>query len=247
MRHLVFTLFLLVISFLGLYAHDTIILINGDSIAAKILTVAPKEVSFKKVNNLSGPTYTMEVNKIKRIVYDNGSFEDYHEGNKATTVDESKKGYGKNMIQLQPAKLFSSINSQYLCGAIGYQRLFAKAYLGFKFGGVLAYDQKLAGVSYELLFYPSKANGILKYYIGIGGKSGMFYTYNLGDGEGIAYNAVQLINGIQYHASNHFMIGLHTGIGLGYALGEVQKNWGITTEQVPFTALNIGLQLGYRF
>jgi hypothetical protein len=52
---------------------DEIIKTNGDVIQVKILDVSPQEISYKKCDNLEGPTYRIDPDEIFMIKYSNGS------------------------------------------------------------------------------------------------------------------------------------------------------------------------------
>lgn len=55
-------------------AQDTILLISGEEIAAKVVEVG-QEIRYKKANFLDGPIYVLERNEIRSIHYSNGSEE----------------------------------------------------------------------------------------------------------------------------------------------------------------------------
>lgn len=60
------------------FAQDTIYQKNSTSnILAKIIEVNPTNLKYKKFSNLEGPIYTIEKNKIEKIVYQNGEVEKY--------------------------------------------------------------------------------------------------------------------------------------------------------------------------
>lgn len=56
---------------------DTLVLRNGDAILAKVLEVDPREIKYKNCNNLNGPTYVIEKNKVDYVIYTNGQREDF--------------------------------------------------------------------------------------------------------------------------------------------------------------------------
>ena len=64
---------LLVICSQGAFSQDIIILKTGDEITAKVEEIKPDVVSYRKFENLQGPLYTVEKNKIFMIKYANGS------------------------------------------------------------------------------------------------------------------------------------------------------------------------------
>lgn len=54
------------------YSQDIIELNNGGEIKAKVSEISTKEVKYKKFNNLDGPTYTINIDEIVMIRYENG-------------------------------------------------------------------------------------------------------------------------------------------------------------------------------
>jgi len=54
-------------------AQDVIILTNGDEIKAKVLEIDLSTVKYKKFENLNGPNYFIEKQKVFMIKYENGS------------------------------------------------------------------------------------------------------------------------------------------------------------------------------
>lgn len=62
---------LLLITF-GAYSQDVITLTDGTEIKAKVNKISDKEIEYKKWSNIDGPTYTLNVNKIESIKYNNG-------------------------------------------------------------------------------------------------------------------------------------------------------------------------------
>lgn len=59
------------------YAQDTISLMNGQKIAAKVERIANGQVEYKKYTNPNGPTYVENDSKIGYIRYQNGEVEYY--------------------------------------------------------------------------------------------------------------------------------------------------------------------------
>jgi hypothetical protein len=163
-----------------------------------------------------------------------------------STATKNKKGLGKNIFSLQPIKVLGIDDEVYLLGNIAYERIFMKGYLGLRLGGYVAFDQTTAGVAYELKVYPTGQNK-LKYYTGIGGKSGLLYYTDISGQDGDSFNSIQILNGIQYAASKHFTIGLNTGIGMGFLETKVSNGYVFKNTMLSLTAYNAGIMLGFRF
>lgn len=56
-------------------SQDTIVKRDGTQINARILEVGIKSVTYKKLNNPNGPTYTDKRRQIYKIIYSNGSYD----------------------------------------------------------------------------------------------------------------------------------------------------------------------------
>ena len=81
---------LLLITF-GAYSQDVITLTDGTEIKAKVNKISDKEIEYKKWNNIDGPVYTLDVNKITSIKYINGENDIF--STKSDTVNASKINY----------------------------------------------------------------------------------------------------------------------------------------------------------
>jgi len=73
MRKFIFIIFMIICKSNLLYAQDTITLLSGEEISAKVLEVTPIEIKYKKNNNQEGPIYTIEKRDVFMITYENGS------------------------------------------------------------------------------------------------------------------------------------------------------------------------------
>jgi hypothetical protein len=60
-------------------AQDVIVKKDGNTILSKILEIGTKEIKYKKFNNQSGPTYTIEKENVSRINFENGTTETFDE------------------------------------------------------------------------------------------------------------------------------------------------------------------------
>jgi len=56
-------------------ASDTIVLLNGNIIDAKIEEITPTEIKYRRADNLSGPLYTINKSEVLSIKYGNGTVE----------------------------------------------------------------------------------------------------------------------------------------------------------------------------
>jgi hypothetical protein len=69
----------LVLIFSSSYSQDKIYRNNGKIIEAKILEIGSDEIRYKEFNNLDGPIYILETDKIKKIVFENGKSQQFHD------------------------------------------------------------------------------------------------------------------------------------------------------------------------
>lgn len=61
------------------FGQDIIYTNDGETIESKVTEIGKKEVRYKKFSNQSGPNYTISTSRINRIVYENGSVENFQE------------------------------------------------------------------------------------------------------------------------------------------------------------------------
>ena len=69
----------LVLIFSSSYSQDKIYRNNGKIVEAKILEIGSDEIRYKEFNNLDGPIYILETDKIKKIVFENGKSQQFHD------------------------------------------------------------------------------------------------------------------------------------------------------------------------
>lgn len=72
-------LFSLLLCFLAGMAQDVIIAKNGNKISGKVTEITDSEVKYKKASNPTGPTYTLKIDDLIRIDYENGSADIFSE------------------------------------------------------------------------------------------------------------------------------------------------------------------------
>jgi len=65
------------------FAQDTIVKLNGERLAVKIIQVDPESVSFYKQNMLDGPTFVEKKSAILTIIYTNGETQGFGEREEA--------------------------------------------------------------------------------------------------------------------------------------------------------------------
>ncbi len=67
--------FVILLSAIGAYAQDVIVMKNGDIIQSKVQEITSTEIKYKKFSNLDGPIYTIEKTTVLSINYENGEKE----------------------------------------------------------------------------------------------------------------------------------------------------------------------------
>ena len=68
----------------AIFAQDVIVKKDGSTIISKVLEVDKKTIKYKKFSNLGGPTYSVDVEEITSINYENGERDVFTETNKKT-------------------------------------------------------------------------------------------------------------------------------------------------------------------
>lgn len=88
MNHKLAQIILIVLFLIStIIATDTIIMKNGDEISVKLIEISDNEVTYKKSDNLDGPQFKTNKNKIFMIKYENGNKEVFNatESNSSST------------------------------------------------------------------------------------------------------------------------------------------------------------------
>ena len=117
------------------YAQDVIRTKNGQEIQAKVLTVGDNSIQYKKYSNLDGPTYTMAINQIASIEYENGEsdlYQDYDSGRAVKSYE--KKKYKELKKYYNPSRYKRQSGDPYSKGLAGIGSFFVPG-LGQVFDG----------------------------------------------------------------------------------------------------------------
>lgn len=71
-----FTYWVLALLFTShLNAQDILVLDNDEVIEAKVLSVSSEKIDYKRFDYLEGPTLSVDIQTVKRLIYENGSEE----------------------------------------------------------------------------------------------------------------------------------------------------------------------------
>lgn len=87
MKHLT-TLFLFLIS-LSLFSQDVIVTSDNEEISAKVEEILIETISYKKSDNLTGPSYHIKKSDVSKIIFENGNVETFDTNPKADKSDIS--------------------------------------------------------------------------------------------------------------------------------------------------------------
>lgn len=119
-----------VMTFMEVYAQDVIVSRDAEEILSKIISVDPGYVSYKRWNNLDGPTYTIPKSDIFYLKYQNGE-------------KEIMQKRGTQKLKLAPLKfqgyaclgaIFSSIGGGPTLDVSAGARLYEHLYVGVETG-----------------------------------------------------------------------------------------------------------------
>jgi hypothetical protein len=94
MSRIPFLTFLLLAMTLTVLGQDKIYTTEGNTIEAKVLSITPLKVVYKRFDNQSGPDYNLPKREVSKIVYQNGTVDEFNGPMKVV----SKKN-GKNNIK----------------------------------------------------------------------------------------------------------------------------------------------------
>lgn len=99
------TILLLSLFTLSLSAQDVIIHSNNEEIESKVEEIHIETISYKKFDNLSGPTYHIKKSEVTKIVFENGNVETF------TVVDDTNTNSSKASMEETQAFLIEYINT----------------------------------------------------------------------------------------------------------------------------------------
>lgn len=126
-------------------SQDIIILKDGDEIKSKVQEILTNEVKFKKINNLEGPIYSINKDKIVMIIFENGEKEIFLDEKEDSDKLEISSGFykGNNKINRKEfkkllysnQKAYNEYKSGTLLKTVGLVVLLpSSAYLGWSIG-----------------------------------------------------------------------------------------------------------------
>lgn len=121
----IFALIIVALMSIVAFAQDVIVTKDKEQIKAKILEVYSNEIKYKKYSYLDGPTFSLDVDKILTIAYENGDVEVYDQD----FIEE------KEELSLKQKAMYGTFakgdDFYYLRGESSMTKMDKKAYLAF--------------------------------------------------------------------------------------------------------------------
>ncbi len=224
-------------------SQDRIYRNNGKIIEVKILEIGSSEIKYKVFNNQEGPVYVLETDRIKKIVFENGTEQ---------TFEDNYKDPERYAGQLTKAIKLNFLSPLYGYTEIGFEKNtgFGKGFeislgiIGAGKAGILSYDNSQLGeVKREpfgfsvtggykfgklpdfILFGKSKASHLMQgtyvkpiVYFGSYKENRILYKgnqYEVGK-QNVTFGALQIEVGRQWVFGDKFVLDLYEGLGYGF-------------------------------
>ena len=166
-------------------AQDRLYMKDGAVEEVKLTEIGPRNIKYKKWDNLDGPDYVIPKNEVRRIKYQNGDEEIIDRRGEARPVNDRTRRasgvkYGKNIIAFAPIEM----NNTSATGlGISYERVLDKNYIisfilpaTYSFRSESGYDYmtnatgnryaRMLWISPGLKFYPAGSNHKVTYAVG---------------------------------------------------------------------------------
>jgi len=96
---------------LSAYSQDEITLRTGETVKAKIVEVGLQDITYKKAENLTGPSYTIKKDKVFMVKYENGTkdvFEAAQQSDTAALAAVKSDGPPAIIYFYRPGKIIGS-------------------------------------------------------------------------------------------------------------------------------------------
>lgn len=110
------TLFIACLNFVEIQAQDIIHRKNGKTIAAKVIELNPDDIKYKTFDQPNGATFTIDVNLVKKIVFENGTVHNF--ATETTTIDNPELYIG----QKRSAYKIGFLTPLFGFTSLGYER-----------------------------------------------------------------------------------------------------------------------------
>jgi len=274
-RYFLIPLFILAICNAA-FAQDKIYKKNGDVIDAKIKSVGVKTITYLRFDNQSGPEYTIIKNEVAKIVYQNGSEDDFATGRSPrrsrhrqddTDVEATAKmKYKPNLLSLAPLQF----SENGIGIGLSYERaLDSKSIIAFYLPVAATFNLnngtyfnpntnsyqngKTDGMFYAMpgiKVYPTGNTGMVRYAIGPS------LVVGSGQSSSAGYD---INNNFVYQTQTHTVLGMiinnslninpssHVYLGLEFGLGFTYLNRIGGLNQGTEALVQGGFKIGFRF
>lgn len=225
--HMKKLLFLFLLVPMNIWAQDVIVKKDGTTILAKVNKVGTKEVEYKKWKNRNGPTYTINIEDIQSINYQNGEKDLFNEASSSTSSSyEKSNNNGPKRITKKAADYNLSLINRYKTdireiGAPSKENAtYCNVYLGITSNSIIANED------IEIIFTQVENGKVLDYAFDIEIKNKTNRVIYIDKG-----NCFRVINGNQpycyYNATEQTTVGDSGGMGASLGLGSVAGALGI--------------------
>ncbi len=259
---------LCVFLFSTLFAQDRIFKKNGEIIEAKVRSVTPESITFKKFDNPDGPEYSIPKQDVVKIKYQNGSEDIFEENNDRIGVNnsnansKSKTAINNNIVSFAPIEITENgygigLSYERVLDKTGWVSLFVPVSLTFNNNQQTNSITGLNETKHEPMFY--LAPGI-KIYTNLNSTRKAKYSicpslvFSTGRGmynpsgytnESIEQSRTQMgamvSFGWNYFPSNHLYMGFDLGLGATYSNTYDGHDGGTTGLS------HASLRVGYRY
>ncbi len=144
MKSLIFLIPILLVLVKTNVAQDTIFMKDNNFVVSKVIEILPDYVKYKRFDNLNGPDYTVNKADVFKIVYRNGSVDEFQ--NVSNTPKKSKHDFDQ--------KAHAIFLAGYTLSTLGGDALYTKNDQGVSasFGVDFPYEQSRTGFEFMLSF-----------------------------------------------------------------------------------------------
>lgn len=214
-------------------AQDKITLKSGEEIEGRVEEVGSDIIKYKKADNLTGPTYSVEKSKVFMVRYANGSKEVFGETEKASTTRKEDAG---NTATLS--------DGSFNFNPLGFLQL----------GPIIQYEKKISPNSAFVPYFRYAYLGVLTHVIWTGFDEGKLSPATFGIGMGVKGFAAETGNSVYYGGFLDYNIAkANYDVGELYETQEkysglaVISNVGYRWRKVSGNYINVGIFAGVNF
>lgn len=248
-----------------LFAQDTLHKRGGNYYVGKIVEVNDRSIKMKLQSNPDGPSYVVHREDILKIVYPNGTGENFKVTERKNKLHRGDSIFGRNFISINlAAYILNNITISYErfsksgsfsikgTGSIGLNSLNKKSYYNY---GFFEIKNKTFSTALDVYCYPF-GQGMLKYFMGPSFEYGQYsYSYEsyypnpVTNVKGYYYSAL-FQNGFMLQPFPHLSITMNIGVGYMHSKSNTGNNYYYYYYYGPDrdkAILRGGINVGYRF